>query len=80
MDLETGLVIARSITLRDFPEGQFVIVISGLFSFKSLVVGEKVTSSSVELRLWLLAVWSITRRTALWILCRDPSTLQEDEI
>ena len=41
---------ARSIILRDFWMGQFVIVISGLFWLKSSVTAEKVTSSRVELR------------------------------
>ena len=50
MDWDTGFVMARSITLRDFPLGQFVMVMSGLFSLVGSLVGEKEVSSRVELR------------------------------
>ena len=52
IDLDTGFVIARSVTLRDFWMGQFVAVVSVFsdLSLQSSVAAEKVTISRVELR------------------------------
>ena len=55
---ETGFVIARSVTLKEFPSGQLVVAKAGLSSIGRSLAGEKEESSKVVLKPWLLAALS----------------------